>query len=213
VKLRALFIIVLTLILGAKVNAEGIRKTCTYQTFKWNVNLSRSVGHEKIQHSYNDLTPEEIDPTTGCSVCEEDQETISIPPLAPFRVCKVFAPVVRKTLLKLIQQGEPIYEVVGYHVGRTRGKTDADGNRTEFSNHSYGIAIDINPQLNGLYDHCVRFGPNCRLIRGGPWRPGQPGTLTSESPIVKAMKAAGFRWGGEIQGNQKDFMHFSLTGY
>jgi len=136
-----------------------------------------------------------------------------MPPLSPFRVCKVFAPVVRKTLLNLIQQGEPIYEVVGYHVGRTRGKIDVDGNRTKFSNHSYGIAIDINPQLNGLYDHCVRFGPNCRLIRGGPWRPGQPGTLTSESPIVKAMKAAGFRWGGEIEGNQKDFMHFSITGY
>jgi len=213
VELRALFAIVLTLILGAEVNAEGIRNTCTYQTFKWNVNLRGSVGHEKIHHSYNDLTPEEIDPTTGCTVCEEDQETIHIPPLTPFRVCKVFAPVVRKTLLKLIQQGEPIYEVVGYHVGRTRGQPDASGNRTEFSNHSYGIAIDINPQLNGLYDNCVRFGPNCRLIRGGPWRPGQPGTLTSESPIVKAMKAAGFRWGGEIQGNQKDFMHFSLTGY
>jgi hypothetical protein len=39
VELRALLVIVLTLILGAKVNAEGIRNTCTYQTFKWNVNL------------------------------------------------------------------------------------------------------------------------------------------------------------------------------
>ena len=212
-RLRALLVIVLFLTLDANVNAEEIRKMCTYQTFKWNVNLRSSVGHDMIRHPYNDLTPEEIGSTTGCSVCEEDQETISMPPLSPFRVCKVFAPVVRKTLLKLIQQGEPIYEVVGYHVGRTRGKTDIDGNRTKFSNHSYGIAIDINPQLNGLYDHCVRFGPDCRLIRGGPWRPGQPGTLTSESPIVKAMKAAGFRWGGEIEGNQKDFMHFSITGY
>ncbi len=24
---------------------------------------------------------------------------------------------------------------------------------------------------------------------------------------------AGFKWGGEIAGKQKDFMHFSLTGY
>ncbi len=212
-ELRALFVILLTLILGTKVNAEEIRKTCTYQTFKWNVNRRGSLAHEKIHHSYSNLTSEEIDPITGCTVCEEDQETISIPPLAPFRVCRVLAPVVRKTLLILIQQGEPIYEVIGYQVGRTRGQPDADGNRTEFSNHSYGIAIDINPQLNGLYDHCVRFSPNCRLIRGGPWCPGQPGTLTLESPIVKATKAAGFRWGGEIEGHQKDFMHFSLTGY
>ncbi len=213
VKLCILFVFALSLILGAKVNAEGARKTCTYQTFKWNVNLRGSVGYERIHHSYDDLTIEEIDPTTGCSVCEEDQETISVPPLVPFRVCRVLAPVVRKTLLILIQQGEPIYEVTGYQVGRTRGQPDGDGNRTEFSNHSYGTAIDINPQLNGLYDDCVRFGPNCRLIRGGPWRPGQPGTLTLESPVVKAMKAAGFRWSGEIEGNQKDFMHFSLTGY
>ena len=67
-ELRALFVIVLTFILGAKVNAEGIRKTCTYQTFRWNVNLRGSVGHEKIHHSYGDLAPEEIDPTTGCTV-------------------------------------------------------------------------------------------------------------------------------------------------
>jgi hypothetical protein len=195
------------------IDAQETPRFCTYQTFKWNVNLRRSIDHKIIRHPYNDLAQGEMDPVTGCTVCEEDQETIDIPPLAPFSLCKVFAPVVRETLLRLVQAGEPIYEVIGYRVGRTRGALDASGNRTEFSNHSYGTALDINPEMNGLYDHCTEFGPNCRLIRGGPWRKGQPGTLTSESRIVKAMKQAGFLWGGEIQGNQKDFMHFSLSGY
>jgi len=26
------------------------------------------------------------------------------------------------------------------------------------------------------------------------------------------MVAEGFKWGGEIEGRQKDFMHFSLSG-
>lgn len=212
-KFLASLSVILNFLLVPPVDAEETPRFCTYQTFKWNVTFRRSVDRKIIRHLYNDLAPGEMDPVTGCTVCEEDQETIDIPPLAPFRLCKVFAPVVRETLLRLVQADEPIYEVIGYQVGRTRGELDASGNRTEFSNHSYGIAIDINPQINGLYDNCTEFGPNCRLIRGGPWRRGQPGALTSECEIVKAMKAAGFRWGGEIPGKQKDFMHFSPTGY
>jgi hypothetical protein len=49
VELRTFLVIVLTWILGAKVNAEEIRNTCTYQTFKWNVNLRGSVGHKMIR--------------------------------------------------------------------------------------------------------------------------------------------------------------------
>jgi hypothetical protein len=208
-----IFIVLVTLISGAKVRAEGDPETCTYKTYKWNVHLRQAVEVETIYHPYKDLGPDEIDPATGCTVCEEDQETIHVPPLAPFRVCKKLAPQIRAVIKELVRAGEPIYEAVSYRVGKTRGDPDENGNRTKFSNHAYGIAIDINHQQNGLYDHCLRFGPQCRLIRGGPWRPGQPGTLTPDSAIVKAMKATGFRWGGEIQGKQKDFMHFSPSGY
>lgn len=210
---HSFLIIGLVLILAVVANAQEGLKWCTYQTFKWNVKLRSAVEHKTVRHPYDELMPDEMDPLSGCTVCEEDQETIHLPPLAPFHICKAFAPLVRETLSKLIREGQPIFEVIGYHVGRTRGEPDTSGNRTGFSNHSYGIAIDINPQINGLYDNCIEFGPNCRLIRGGPWRRGQPGALTSECEIVKAMKAAGFRWGGEIPGKQKDFMHFSPTGY
>jgi hypothetical protein len=213
VKNLAVFIVVLASIYGAKVRAEGDPETCTYKTYTWNVHLRQAVEVETVRHPYSDLRPDEIDPATGCTVCEEDQEIMHVPRLAPFRVCKKFAPQIGALLQELVRARELIYEVVGYRVGKTRGDPDGNGNRTQFSNHSYGIAIDINSQQNGLYDRCLMFGTHCRLIRGGPWRPGQPGTLTADCAVVKGMKAAGFHWGGQIQGRQKDFMHFSPSGY
>ena len=106
-----------------------------------------------------------------------------------------------------------IHTIEGYRVVKSRGPVDGKGNRTGFSNHSYGTAIDINSEQNGLYDNCITFGPQCRLLRGGEWRPGTQGTLDTKGDIVVQFKQEGFRWGGEIEGKQKDFMHFSLSGY
>lgn len=194
----------------------GERRTpspCTYDVQTWTVNLKCSVNGRRVVHLYAELFAEEIDPVTGCTVSSEDQEIIDIPPLAPFSVCYKIAPQVRDVLTTLIQQGEPIFTVDGYCVIWSRGKVDGSGNRTGFSKHSYGTAIGINSEQNGLYDHCPRFGPGCRLIKGGEWRPGALGTLEPSGAIVNALKSIGFRWGGEIEGNQKDFMPFSFTGY
>ena len=98
-------------------------------------------------------------------------------------------------------------------MGRTRGKPDAKGLRTHFSNHSFGTAIDLNAGLNGMYSNCEEFGEACRLIRGGLWLPHIPGTLTADSIAVRALQAIGWKLGGQIAGRQKDFMHFSPSGY
>jgi hypothetical protein len=188
-------------------------QNCTYEMQSWSVILKRSVGVKTVQHLYREITAEEIDPVTGCTVCREDQESISVSPLAPFLLCYRIASQVRGTLEGLVRDGAPIITVIGYHVLKSRGPVNSAGNRTEFSNHSFGTAIDINPELNGLYDQCLQFGPGCRLIRGGAWRPGVSGTLEHDSDIVRAFKSRGLRWGGEIEGRQKDFMHFSPTGY
>ncbi len=212
----ALVLIALWILPGRCV-AESRKKQplpmCTYEMLVWNVNQGSSVVTTNIRHDRRDITAEETDPETGCTVCSEDQMMIDLPPILPFSICSKIAPQVREALENLLRRGAPVTSVVGYHVIKSRGPVDGNGNRTEFSNHSFGTAIDINPQLNGLYDNCIKFGPECRLLRGGEWHAGVAGTLEPDGEIVTALKRAGFRWGGEIEGRQKDFMHFSLTGY
>jgi hypothetical protein len=186
---------------------------CTYELHVWNVNSKSSVNQKKVRHSYSVLRAEEIDPETGCTVCNEDQVLIDSLPSAPFAVCYKISSRVRDAVTSLARHGMPIHTIVGYHVIKSRGTVDRNGNRTGFSNHSFGTAVDINPEQNGLYDNCIEFGPQCRRLRGGEWRPGAPGALDKNSDIVLLFKQAGFQWGGEIAGKQKDFMHFSLTGY
>jgi hypothetical protein len=187
---------------------------CSYQSYQWSTIEKRAVNRHTVSHPYYQLTTEEIDPVTGCSVCREDQIELTLPGLAPFQVCKILSASIEEALLDLIAAGEPIEQVIGYRVGKTRGKPDEQGLRTAFSNHSYGVAIDINPQHNGLYDHCIHYGPECRLIRGGKWQPhNQHFSLNPDGPVVSRFKQEGFRWGGEIPGKQKDFMHFSPSGY
>ncbi len=209
-------LILLTAYLGAHASfAErgGKATTCTYEVAVWNVPAKKVIEVRRVSHPYTELSDEEVDPVTGCTVCSEDQVTISLPSVGDFRLCSKIAPQVEETLIGLIEDGVPIQSVRGYQVVRSRGEIDENGNRTMLSNHSYGTAIDINRELNGLYDRCPVFGPGCRLVLGGQWRPGVPGTMVEGGSVVMAMKELGFKWGGEIKGNQKDFMHFSFTGY
>ena len=187
--------------------------TCTYQTYTWNTRLKKAVNFKTVHHPYSEVSPLEKDKKTGCTVCREDQRQIHLLNIKPFYMCRLYADRVRHALLQLMQRGVYIRTAVGYRVGKTRGDADARGLRTRFSNHSFGIALDINSGQNGLYDQCLQFDPHCRLIRGGPWRPDQLGSLRSDGPVVQKMKQLGFRWGGEIAGKQKDFMHFSPSGY
>jgi len=186
---------------------------CSYQSFTWDTRARQSVNRVRIVKPYAELSAEEIDSYTGCSVCEQDQRSIRIVPLAPFKVCRLLAPRLERELRRLLREGMPIDEIVGYRVGRTRGHIDDAGLRTRFSNHSFGVAIDINPDHNGLYDNCLTFSPECRLIRGGHWDPARPESLRADGDIVNAMESIGLEWGGEIEGWQKDFMHFSPSGY
>jgi len=189
------------------------QQLCSYQTFSWDTRLKKSVGHARVEKPRSQLTAAEIDAATGCSVCEQDQRPIVIPPLEPFRVCHSLAPRLERVLRRLLRDGAPIEKIDGYRVGRTRGEIDAAGLRTEFSNHSYGIAIDVNADSNGLYGNCIEFGPGCRLIRGGRWDPRNAASLRADGAIVRGLESIGLAWGGEIAGWQKDFMHFSISGY
>lgn len=192
---------------------RGTPSTCTYDTYRWNVNQRSATARERVEKPYRQLGPDELDAASGCSVCVEDQAEIQLEGIAPFRVCRKVAPKVEAQLRELQSQGVAIRSLTGYRVGMTRGDVDPEGNRTKFSNHSFGIALDINASANGLYESCYTVGPGCRLRMGGEWNPRRnPLSMTAQHPVVIAMKRIGFRWGGELEGLQKDFMHFSLAG-
>lgn len=202
--------IILALLASQPVSAS---EQCTYSTYKWNVHQRQAVETGTIKKPYSKLTEHEVDAATGCTVCEEDQVEITLPDIEPFKLCRHIAFQVEHALRTQLKAQAPIHKIVGYRVGMTRGDVDEHGNRTRFSNHSFGIALDINPESNGLYENCLQFGPQCRLRKGGIWDPDQPDSLTADGPVVTTLKEIGLRWGGEIEGRQKDFMHFSPSGY
>lgn len=188
-------------------------RQCSYNTYEWNTLEKKAINYRQIIKPYAEISDEEKDEVTGCSVCEEDQMTLVVENLKPFKMCRYVAEEIESLLVGLLASGIPIVEVTGYRVGKTRGEVDDEGNRTVFSNHSFGTAIDLNAQSNGLYDQCISFDHRCRLIRGGEWYPDRETSWKSGGPVVTGFKSIGYRWGGEIQGWQKDFMHFSPTGY
>lgn len=69
--------------------------------------------------------------------------------------------------------------------------------------HALGLAIDINPRLNPYRKGDLVLPP------GAAYDPARPGTLTTDSPVVREFKRLGWEWGGDWGARGKvDFMHF-----
>lgn len=187
---------------------ENVIASCSYEYSVYNVRARKSLKRIKVRKD----KPDKRD-ALGCSLCREEQVNVTLQNGVSFLICEKIAEHVSAILNDEIKKGFPIKEVVGYRSQMSRGKVDSEGNRTEFSNHSFGSAIDINPKANGLFDQCVTWGSHCRLRKGGPWLPhSNPYSIKPNSSLVKKMKEIGLKWGGELFGRQKDFMHFSLSG-
>jgi hypothetical protein len=201
--------------------------TCTYETYEWSTELRRAVNRREVAHPYSEVTADERAPDDPrCTVCREDQVRIDPSPLgiegvSAVWVCHAHAPAVEAALRAIAESGEfDIVELTGYRVGRTRGRV-VDGLRTEWSNHSFGTAIDINAEHNGLYNDCnvgevtPETISRCRLSVGGRWDPERRPrrSITRGGVVYRAFtEIAGWRWGGELTGSMRDLMHFSLTG-
>lgn len=79
-----------------------------------------------------------------------------------------------------------------------------------FSQHAYGLAIDINPVQNPfvMADGFVRN----RMARSYVDRSKDlPGMIHNGDVVVRAFEAIGWSWGGRWSG-ARDHMHFSLLG-
>lgn len=185
---------------------------CHYSFTVWNVKARKSLFRKEVAKPYAELTEREKGPL-GCTPCEEDQEEVRLSNGLKFKVCRQASGAVRRALEAALSQGQRIVSVVGYRPQVSRGPVDGQGNRTQLSNHSFGVAVDLNEEHNGLYERCPVWSPACRLRKGGPYRPGSdPLSLTPEGPAVAELGKEGFRWGGVLEGQQKDFMHFSSSG-
>jgi len=78
-----------------------------------------------------------------------------------------------------------------------------------WSNHAYGLAVDINPRENPYVGCGQSRDPTARSYRDrGRKRPGMIGGRT-----VRAFAAGGWGWGGSWSGDTKDYMHFSHNGH
>jgi hypothetical protein len=84
------------------------------------------------------------------------------------------------------------------------------GPGTTFSQHSYGLAIDVNPLQNPF----VRADGWVRNRFAEPYvdrSADLPGMIHPDDVVVRSFAAIGWRWGGTWSGD-KDYMHFSLSG-
>lgn len=203
------FLLGLALFSGSAAQASS---PCTYTDWRWDSYAGKAVDFKTVSTTKDRLTDAQTHPELPCSICREDMLPVSVEALEPVLMCRVVARAVEDALRRAVDQGFVINSLTGYRVGRTKGPLDNQGRRTQYSHHSFGLAIDINAENNGLYDRCLQFGPACRLRRGGVWNSSKPAAITPQSPVYKSMESLGFKWGGELPGRQKDFMHFSLSG-
>jgi len=86
----------------------------------------------------------------------------------------------------------------------------ARGPRTNWSQHAYGLAIDINP-IQNPYVTADGYVRNLHARRYRDRAQRRPGMIHAGNAVVRAFAAIGWRWGGSWRGD-KDYMHFSSTG-
>lgn len=78
-----------------------------------------------------------------------------------------------------------------------------------WSNHAYGLAVDLNPVENP-YVGCGQTRDPTAVSYMNRSRI-RPGMITPA--VVRAFASIGWKWGGAWSGRTKDYMHFSWNGH
>lgn len=101
-------------------------------------------------------------------------------------------------------------DVTGSFFCRQAAASPCTGRRRTgtWSNHAYGLAIDVNPVENPYVGCGMTRDPAARKyldrsrLREGMVTPA----------VVRAFRSIGWGWGGNWSGRTKDYMHFSFNG-
>jgi hypothetical protein len=80
---------------------------------------------------------------------------------------------------------------------------------TRWSQHAYGLAIDVNPFHNPYHKGGLVLPELASAYLDRGWL--RPGMVVAGDVVTEAFAAIGWMWGGDWQ-RSKDWMHFSLTG-
>lgn len=80
---------------------------------------------------------------------------------------------------------------------------------TSYSQHAYGLAVDVNPFQNPYTKGAVVLPELASSYLDRSFR--RPGMITPGGPVVRAFAAIGWTWGGTWRSLQ-DLQHFSRNG-
>lgn len=80
---------------------------------------------------------------------------------------------------------------------------------TAWSQHAYGLAVDVNPFQNPYVDGAVVLPELASAYRDRAWH--RPGMILATGPVVRAFASVGWTWGGAWH-HLKDLQHFSANG-
>jgi hypothetical protein len=84
---------------------------------------------------------------------------------------------------------------------------------TYLSTHSFGIAIDINPEQNPNCPNTCATGGGCSCVGGNNCESMcRSGRYDLPQEVIDAFKNNGFTWGGDWR-SVKDYMHFHYKGH
>ncbi len=81
---------------------------------------------------------------------------------------------------------------------------------THWSNHAYGLAIDVNTIENPYVDSGQTSHPASRPYLDRSWH--RPGMAYPGGVLVEAFASVGWGWGGSWSGSIHDYQHFSVDG-
>jgi len=122
---------------------------------------------------------------------------------------------------KLFAEGYPIERMRVTSAAELNAPPTGDGNttaafacrpvrgQTAWSQHAYGLAVDVNPFQNPYHkgDVVLPELATSYLERGNM----RAGMIRPDGPVVRAFASVGWQWGGDYR-SLKDFMHFSANG-